>query len=186
MRTFVRQLRPAALMLLAMILLIAIYTGVMTGVAQIVFPYQANGSVITVRLADGTEKTYGSELLEQKFTDAKYLIGRPMDVTSLSPVSDEMKALIVQRMDWWRNFDPDATANGIPSDLINGSGSGVDPYISPEAAEFQVNRVAQARGISPDAVRAVIQKYTRGRFLGFIGEPGVNVLMVNLALDGEI
>ena len=88
-----------------------------------------------------------------------------------------------ERIDWWHSFDP-ANKAEIPADLVSGSGSGVDPNVSPEAAEYQVARIASARGISPDEVRAVIAANTTGRLLGFLGEPAVNVLKVNLALDG--
>ncbi|MCL2342858.1 MAG: potassium-transporting ATPase subunit KdpC [Firmicutes bacterium] len=186
MKTFLRQLRPALLILLAMILLCGvIYTGVMTGVAQLVFPNQANGSVITVTLADGTKKEYGSALIAQEFIDPKYLIGRPMAVSNLGPNSAEQAKLVQQRIDWWRSFDPANTAD-IPAELVTASGSGVDPNISPAAASFQAARIANARGMTVEAVQAIIDRYTTGRFLGFIGEPVVNVLKVNLALDGVI
>jgi len=193
MKTFLKQLRPAILIFLAMTVICgALYTGVITGVAQLVFPRQANGSIITVTLPDGTKEEYGSELLAlagfspdsalPRETLAKYLVGRPMTVSNLSPTADAQKALVARRIDWWRGFDPDNHAD-IPADLVAGSGSGVDPSVSPEAAEYQVARIAKARDISAGEIRAVIGKYTSGRFLGFIGEPAVNVLKVNLALD---
>jgi len=160
-----------------------VYTGVMTGIAQLVFRHQANGSIITVTLKDGTKKEYGSALIAQEFTEPQYLIGRPMTVSNLSPVSGEQAELVQQRADWWHNLDPDNKAD-IPADLVTASGSGVDPYISPAAAEYQAARIAKARNMTEDEVRGVIQKYTSGRCIGFIGEPGVNVLLVNLALDG--
>jgi K+-transporting ATPase ATPase C chain len=126
---------------------------------------------------------YGSELLAQEFTRPEYLIGRPIGVTNLSPVSEEQKKLVQERIDWWHAFDPNNAAV-IPMDLVTASGSGVDPNISPEAAEYQVIRIAMARNMEEDEVRSIIQTYTSGRFLGFIGEPAVNVLKVNLALDG--
>jgi K+-transporting ATPase ATPase C chain len=126
---------------------------------------------------------YGSELLAQEFTKPEYLIGRPIGVTNLSPVSEEQKKLVQERIDWWHAFDPN-NAVDIPMDLVTASGSGADPNISPEAAEYQVIRIAMARNMEEDEVRSIIQTYTSGRFLGFIGEPAVNVLKVNLALDG--
>lgn len=182
-KTF-RLVRPALLCFLIMTILCGvIYTAAVTGIAQLIFPKQANGSIITVTLNDGTKKEYGSALIAQEFTDAKYLIGRPMGITNLSPVSDEQKELVIERTDWLQSIDPDNTAD-IPIDLVTASGSGVDPNITPEAAEYQVSRIARERGISEEDIRGIIEKYTTGRFLGFWGEPAVNVLKVNLALDG--
>jgi len=160
-----------------------LYTAAVTGISQLIFPSQANGSIIRVTLKDGTQKDYGSELIAQKFTNAKYMIGRPMGTTNLSPVSEEQKALVKERTDWLHTLDPDNTAD-IPMVLVTASGSGVDPNITPDAAEYQVARLARERGISEDDVWAIISKYTTGRFLGIFGEPAVNVLKVNLALDG--
>ena len=186
MKAFLKQLRPAIMIFLALTVVCgAVYTAVITGVSQLVFPRQANGSVITVTLKSGEKKEYGSALLAQEFSAPKYLIGRPMAVSNLSPVSDEQKKLVEERVDWWHGFDPGNKAD-IPADLVTGSGSGADPNISPAAAEHQVSRIARVRGMSEDAVRDIIKKYTSGRFLGFIGEPAVNVLKVNLALDGLI
>jgi K+-transporting ATPase ATPase C chain len=184
MKKALKILRPAIVCLLIFTVLCGIvYTGAVTGIAQIAFPDKANGSIITVTLKDGTKKEIGSELIAQEFTRPEYLIGRPSGVSNLSPVSDELKKIVEERIKWWHEFDPGNTAD-IPSDLIYSSGSGVDPNISPEAAEYQVARVAKARGIDEDAVRKIIKKYTTGRFLGIFGEPAVNVLKVNLALDG--
>ena len=187
MKTFIRQFRAAVICLLVMAVICGvIYTGIITGIAQLVFPHQANGSIITVMLEDAAlKKDYGSELIAQDFTKPQYLISRPMMVSNLSPVSEGQKELVQQRIDWWHSFDPDNKA-AIPMDLITASGSGADPYISPAAAEYQVSRIAKVRNMSEGSVRAVISKYTTGRFLGFIGEPVVNVLQVNLALDGLI
>lgn len=160
-----------------------LYTAAVTGIAQLIFPGQADGSMITVTLKDGTQKEYGSALIAQEFTRPDYLIGRPMGTTNLSPVSDEQNALVQERIDWLHSLDSDNTAD-IPMDLVTASGSGVDPNITPEAAEYQVARLARERGMSENEVRTIIEKYTTGRFLGFWGEPAVNVLKVNLALDG--
>lgn len=177
-------LRPAFMCFLIMSILCGvIYTAAVTGIAQLIFPSQAGGSIITITLKDGTQKEYGSALIAQEFTGSEYMIGRPMGTTNLSPVSDEQKALVQERTDWLHSLDPDNTVD-IPMDLVTASGSGVDPNITPEAAEYQVTRLARERGISKDDVRAIISKYTTGRFLGFWGEPAVNVLKVNLALDG--
>ena len=162
-----------------------VYTGVMTGAAQLFFRRQANGGIIAVTLKDGAVREYGSALIAQEFTQPRYLIGRPMMISNLSPVSAEQAALVQQRIDWWRQFDL-GNASDIPADLVMAPGSAADPDISPAAAEYQAARIAKARDISVDDVRAIINKYTTGRFLGFIGEPAVNVLKVNLALDGLI
>jgi potassium-transporting ATPase KdpC subunit len=132
---------------------------------------------------DGTVVKYGSGLVAQEFTDAGYLIGRPMVVTNISAVSEEETALVKERMEWLRSIDP-ANDKEIPLELVTASGSGADPYISPEAAEYQVARIARERNISEDDVRSLIERYTTGKFLGIFGEEGVNVLKVNLALDG--
>lgn len=160
-----------------------IYTATVTGISQIFFPSQADGSMISVTLKDGTYKNYGSELIGQVFTKAEYLIGRPTGVTNLSAVSAEQEALVQERINWLHDIDPENKA-AIPADLVMASGSGVDPNITPEAADYQVERIARERGINENEVRVIIEKYTVKRFLGFWGEPGVNVLKVNLALDG--
>ena len=174
-----------------------VYTLVVTGIGQLVFPHQANGSVIEVN-----GKTYGSELLAQQFTDEGYLWGRIMNLdtgsftdeagnpvmyawaSNLSPASEEYEALVAQRVAALRAANPDMDETAIPVDLVTCSGSGLDPEISPAAADYQVARIASARGISEDEVRTVIETYTTGRLLGIFGEPRVNVLKVNLALDG--
>ena len=178
-----KLLKPALICFGVMTILCgAVYTAAVTGIAQLIFPNRANGSVITVALKDGTKKEYGSELIAQEFTRPEYLIGRPSGATNLSPVSGEQQKLVRERIDGWHSFDPENTAD-IPMDLVTASGSGADPNISPAAAEYQVSRIANARSMDEDEVRRIIRTYTRGRFLGFIGEPAVNVLKVNLALD---
>ncbi len=185
-------------MLLAMTVLCGLlYTLLLTGVGQLIFPKQANGSVITI---DG--KRYGSELLAQQFTEDQYLWGRIMNLdvnsftdedgkpvmyawaSNLSPASPEYEALVAARVDALRAADPAMDQTAIPVDLVTCSGSGLDPEISPAAASYQVHRIAQARGMEESEVQAVIDEYTTGRFLGLFGEPRVNVLKVNLALDG--
>lgn len=181
-----KEIRPALVCFVGITILCGlIYPLFVTGIAQVAFPNQANGSMITVEQKDGTQIDVGSALLGQEFTDPKYLIGRPQGTSNLSPVSPEQQAIVRERIQWWQTIDPQNQAD-IPMDLVTASGSGVDPNISPEAAEYQVKRIAMARGLSEEAVRAVISKYTTGRFLGFWGNPGVNVLNVNLALDGLI
>ena len=174
-----------------------LYTVVMTGIGQVLFPKQANGSVIEI---DG--KTYGSELLAQQFTDPEHLWGRPMnlDVSSFTdedgnpvmyalasnktPAGEELNQMVADRVAALHEADPSMKDVPIPVDLVTVSGSGLDPEISPEAAEYQVHRVAEARGISEDDVRAAIKANTTGRLLGIFGNPRVNVLKVNLTLDG--
>lgn len=187
-------------MLLAMTILCGlVYTVAVTGIGQLLFPKQANGSIIE---ADG--KTYGSALLGQPFTDEGHLWGRIMNVdtttftdengnpvlyawaSNLSPASEEYDALVSQRVDALRKANPDMAEAAIPVDLVTGSGSGLDPEISPAAAAYQVSRIAQARGMTEAEVQAVIDRYTTGRFLGIFGEARVNVLRVNLALDGIV
>ena len=172
-----------------------LYTGVVTGVAQLFFPEKANGSIIEV---DG--KKYGCELLGQQYTDDAHMWGRIMNIdvstykdenghtlmyaapSNLSPASEEYEALVAERVEKLRAANPDMDA--IPVDLVTCSGSGLDPHISPAAAEYQVARIAKANDITEDEVQAIIEKCTDGRFLGLFGEETVNVLKVNLMLDG--
>lgn len=173
------------------------YTLVVTGVAQLAFPYQANGSLITV---DG--KVVGSELIGQNFDDEAHMWGRIQNVSivegedgelmaygapsNLSPASEEYRQLVDARVKKIRAANPDADMDAVPVDLVTCSGSGLDPEISPDAAEYQVPRLAKATGKSEDEVREIIAQCTKGRFLGVFGEPTVNVLKVNLMLDGAL
>jgi len=176
--------RPALVCFAVMTLLCGVfYTAAVTGIAQLLFPAQANGSLLSVARADGSTVQVGSELIAQDFTKPEYLIGRPSGMSNLSPTSEEQAALVQERIEWWHTFDPDNKAD-IPADLVTASGSGVDPNISPEAAEYQVARIARERGISESDVRSIIESCTTDRLLGVFGEPAVNVLKVNLALDG--
>ena len=188
-----------------------VYTLVVTGIAQVFFPYQANGSVITV---DG--KTYGSELLGQRFEDADHMWGRVTNLSvidmpdgsqavysgpsnsspaqndaMLTPADKEaenssFQATIDERVQAIKEANPDADLSQVPADLVTNSGSGLDPNISLDAAEYQVARLAKNTGKSEDEIRQIIQKCTTGRFLGIWGEPVVNVLKVNLMLDGVL
>ncbi len=173
------------------------YTLVVTGVAQLAFPYQANGSLITVG-----GKVVGSELIGQNFDDEAHMWGRIQNVSivegedgelmaygapsNLSPASEEYRQLIDARVKKIRAANPDADMDAVPVDLVTCSGSGLDPEISPDAAEYQVPRLAKATGKSEDEVREIIAQCTKGRFLGVFGEPTVNVLKVNLMLDGAL
>lgn len=174
-----------------------LYTGVVTGVAQLFFPEKANGSIIEV---DG--KKYGCELLGQQYSDDAHMWGRIMNIdvstykdesghtlmyaapSNLSPASEEYEALVADRVEKLRAANPDMDETAIPVDLVTCSGSGLDPHISPAAAEYQVARIAKANDVTEDEVRAIIEKCTDGRFLGLFGEETVNVLKVNLMLDG--
>lgn len=173
------------------------YTLVVTGIAQVTFPYQANGSLITV---DG--KVVGSELIGQNFDDEAHMWGRIQNVSivegedgelmaygapsNLSPASEKYRQLVDARVEKIRAANPDADMDAVPVDLVTCSGSGLDPEISPDAAEYQVPRLAKATGKSEDEVREIIAQCTKGRFLGVFGEPTVNVLKVNLMLDGAL
>lgn len=173
------------------------YTLVVTGIAQVAFPYQANGSLIKV---DG--KIVGSELIGQNFEDEDHMWGRIQNVSvvedengelmaysapsNLSPASEEYQELVDARVEKIRAANPDADMDAVPVDLVTCSGSGLDPEISPDAAEYQVPRLAKATGKSKDEVRDIIAQCTKGRFLGVFGEPTVNVLKVNLMLDGVL
>lgn len=175
-----------------------IFPLIITGISKVFFPKQASGSILTGE--DGTK--YGSALVGQQFTKNKYLWGRIMNVdtttftgeneeplmyswaSNKTPAGEELETLIAERVDKIREAQPENAEQPIPQDLVTCSGSGLDPAISPAAAEFQVSRIARDRGISEDDVRAVIEKYTVKRTLGVFGEPTVNVLKVNLTLDG--
>ena len=184
MNMALKSMRPALVAFVALTALCGgLYTAGVTGIAQAFFPEKANGSILTVTARDGTKRNVGSALIAQDFSKPEYLIGRPLGTTNLSPDSEKQRALVQERIARWHALDP-ANAADIPMDLVTASGSGVDPNVSPEAAEYQVGRIALERGLSAEKVREVIAKYTKGRFLGIFGEPSVNVLEVNLALDG--
>ena len=186
-----RTLWPAFAILLAMTLITGVaYPAIVTAVAQVAFPSQANGSLIVV---DG--KTIGSSLIGQAFSDPKYFWGRLSAAgkdgydasgsagSNLGPTSQALIDRITADVDRLRQ------ANGggpVPVDLVTTSASGLDPDISPAAAEYQVARVAAARSMSETDVRAAVARHTSGQLLGFLGEPRVNVLLLNLDLDGLI
>jgi len=183
----VSQLRPAFFMLLILTVITGvIYPLVVTGIAQVVFPNQANGSIITTN-----GKAVGSELIGQQFDDPKYFWGRPSAAnynaaassgSNYGPLNPALLDSVQARIDALKAADPNNTLP-IPVDLVTASGSGLDPDISVESALYQVQRVAAARGLSEANVISLVNKYTKGRQFGFLGEPRVNVLLVNLALD---
>lgn len=187
MKTFKEALMPGLKMLLVMTVICGFaYTLIVTGIAQLFFPAEANGSIVTVALADGGEKQIGSRLIGQGFTEPKYLLGRPntgASASQLSPVSSEQKALVSERIAYLEKIDPDNNAE-IPMELVTASGSGVDPEISLATALYQVKRIANERDISEKKVEKVIQNNTIGTIFGKIGEARVNVLGVNSQLDG--
>lgn len=186
MSSIFKSLKQALILLMLMTLICGvIYPALVTLVAQLGFPYQSNGSMMVLKDASGSERIYGSELLGQSFSKPEYLIGRPAGTSNLSPVCAEQKSLVEERIRAWKALDPDNQAL-IPMDLVTASASGLDPHISPEAAEYQVERIAKLRGISSESVRHIIAKYSSPRFGLFMGEAVVNVLKVNLALDGLI
>lgn len=187
-----KELKPALLMLIAFTVLTGlIYPFLVTGIAQAVFPYRANGSLIQ---RDG--KAVGSELIGQPFSSPKYFWSRPSATSpypynaasssgsNQGPTNPALTDAVAARIKALRDADPENKA-AVPVDLVTASASGLDPHISLAAAEYQVNRVAKARSVDPTTVRTLMAQYTEGRQLGFLGEPGVNVLKLNLALDAQ-
>jgi K+-transporting ATPase ATPase C chain len=194
-----QHIRPAIVMIVAMTVITGIlYPLAMTGIAQAVFPYQANGSLIE---RDG--KVIGSALIGQNFTSDKYFHGRPSATTEPDPKDPSKTVSVPYAADnsAGSNLGPTSRAlvdrvksdaaklaaenpnAPIPADLVTTSASGLDPDITPAGALFQVPRVAKVRGLRADQVRQLVEQHISGRFLGIIGEPHVNVLQLNLALD---
>jgi potassium-transporting ATPase KdpC subunit len=172
-------------------ILCGLYPLIVYGAAQVLFPHQANGSL----LVDKSGELRGSALLAQNFTGAQYFHPRPSaagangyDATSssgsnLGPTSSNLVANITQNIATYRSDNNLATNATVPADAVTASGSGLDPHISVANAELQIPRVAKARGISEDRVRELVKQNTRGRDLGVFGEPRVNVMTLNFALD---
>lgn len=190
-------MKEAKLFLIFTIICGVIYTLLVTALSQLLFPYQANGSIIEIE-----GKKYGSELLGQYYTDEGHMWGRIMNLdvstyknengevlmyaapSNLSPASGEYKELVEERIVMLKEANPNMEEEAVPVDLVTCSGSGLDPHISPAAAEYQVKRIADVRGISEEKVRDIVKQCTEGRLLGILGEKTVNVLKVNLMLDG--
>jgi K+-transporting ATPase ATPase C chain len=181
------EIRPAIVVFVLMSVLTGlVYPLVVTGVSQVVFPHQANGSLIE---KDG--KVVGSELIPQNFDQPRYFWSRPSAASynggassgsNLGPTNPALLDAVKGRVEALKTADP-SNNHPVPVDLVTASGSGLDPHISPAAAEYQVERVAKARGLSPAQVRNLVAEHTEGRQLGLLGEPCVNVLTLNLALD---
>ncbi|WP_242345189.1 potassium-transporting ATPase subunit KdpC [Anaeromyxobacter terrae] len=185
------MIRAVAVLLAAFTLLLGgVYPAVVTGIAQLVFPAQANGSVVSAG-----DRAAGSALVGQPFASTRYFWGRPSATTpvpfdgrasagsNLGPSSPALAAAVRARIEVLRAADPGNDAP-IPVDLVTASGSGLDPHLSPAAALYQVPRVARARGMPPERVRALVEAHVERPFLGLFGAPRVNVLALNLALDG--
>lgn len=189
--------RSAGFFLLFTLVCGVLYTGVVTAAAGVLFPAQADGSLLE---ADG--KVYGSALVGQSFGDDRHLWGRPvtLDVTTYkdadgaplvyaapsnrSPASEEYAALVAQRVELLRAAHPAKGDVAVPVELVTESASGLDPHISPAAAAYQVERLATANGLTEAEVETILERCTQGRFLGLFGEETVNVLEVNLMLEG--
>ena len=185
-----RTFKESLLMLVALTVITGVvYPLIVTGITQGVFPAQANGSLVE---RDG--KAVGSALIGQPFSDPKYFWSRasatsPMPYnagassgSNQGPLNPALADAVKGRVEALQKADPDNKA-AVPVDLVTASGSGLDPHITPAAAEYQVARVAKARGLDAAKVRALVVEHTEGRQLGFLGEPRVNVLRLNLALD---
>jgi potassium-transporting ATPase KdpC subunit len=185
-----KQIKQAFLLIVVFSLLTGIlYPLVITGIAQVAFPRQANGSLIYRH-----DKPVGSSLVGQPFTDPKYFWSRPSATSpmpynaesssgsNLGPLSADLAKAVQERIAVLRKADPDNKLP-IPVDLVTSSASGLDPHISPAAADYQVSRVAKARGIDEKVVRQLVAKHTESRTLGLLGEPRVNVVELNLDLE---
>ena len=193
MKMLFSEIRSAVFVTLALaVVCCGIYPLVVFGIGQALFPHKANGSLIT----DAKGTILGSRLLGQQFAADKYFHSRPSaagngyDSTSsggsnLGPTSQKLRDSIAQNVSDFRSQNGLATNAPVPADAVTASGSGLDPHISPENAELQAPRVAKARGLPIEKVKALIAQHTDAVDLGVLGEPGVNVLELNLALDGN-
>jgi len=194
-----RQIRPAIVVLVALTLITGlVYPLAMTGIAHVIFPYQAQGSLVE---RDG--RVVGSELIGQVFESDKYFHSRPSATTAPDPkdptktvaapynaansggsnLGPSNKALIDRVQGDINKLKQENPSAAVPVDLVTTSASGLDPHISPEAALFQVPRIAKARNLPEDRIRQLVEDHTEGRLFGLLGEPRVNVLLLNLALD---
>ena len=187
----IKHLKPAIILLtLLTVLTGVVYPLAVTGLAQLLFPAQANGSLMT----DGGGKPTGSRLIGQSFGKPGYFWGRPSATapfpynagassgSNLGPTNPALLDAVKARIDALTAADPD-NKTPVPVDLITASASGLDPHISPAAADYQIQRVAKARNMAPEKLGALVAAHTESRQWGFLGEPRVNVLTLNLALD---
>jgi len=187
----IKLIKPAVMMLLIWTLLTGIiYPALVTGLAQGLFPAQANGSI----LRNQQDKAVGSALIGQPFSDNSYFWGRPSATapypynagassgSNLGPTNPALADAVKHRIEALQAADPENKAP-VPVDLVTASGSGLDPHISPAAAEFQIKRIANARHIDPKKLQEMVRMHTEGRQWGFLGEPRINVLTLNLALN---
>ncbi len=191
-----KQIRPAIVMTVLFIVLTGlIYPGIVTGIAQLIFPYQANGSLHTTN-----GKVVGSDLIGQYWTSARYFHGRPSatvapsgtatpyagdgsGASNLGPTSATLLKSVKDRVAQLKKENPSAPSGDVPVDLVTASGSGLDPDISVAGALYQVPRIANERGLSVAKIQQIVTAHTQGKFLGIFGEPHLNVLDLNLALD---
>jgi K+-transporting ATPase ATPase C chain len=188
------HIKPALIMLLIWTILTGMaYPAIVTALAQLFIPYRAHGSLIE----DQSGKSLGSDLIGQNFSDPRYFWGRPSATSpfpynagasggsNLGPTNPALADAVKTRIQALKTADPQNQAP-IPVDLVTASGSGLDPHISPAAAEYQISRVARARKVSPQTLRELIDRQTESRQWGIFGEPRVNVLQLNLALDRSL
>ncbi|MFZ2449541.1 MAG: potassium-transporting ATPase subunit KdpC [Methylovulum miyakonense] len=189
----IKHLQPAVILFVIFTVLTGVvYPAIVTGLAQLLFPHQANGSLMT----DSNGKIIGSNLIGQPFSDPGHFWGRPSATgpfpynagassgSNLGPTNPALAEAVTARIEALKAADPNHKAP-VPVDLVTASASGLDPHISPAAAEYQINRVAKARHIPVEKLRALVEANTESRQWGMFGEPRVNVLALNLALDAN-
>jgi K+-transporting ATPase ATPase C chain len=177
------------------VLLCGVYPLVVTGIGKLLFPSQASGGLITLSDGHGNDRVVGAKLIGQAFTKPEYFHGRPSSAgdkgydaanssgSNLGPTNQKFYDTLKGNIDAFLKDNPTVQKGQVPTDIVTASASGLDPHISPEAAKAQIDRVAKARGIAADEVAKLVETHTQGPELGFLGEPVVNVLLLNLDLD---